>query len=272
MIRLLRILRQWLSEHKKPLFVIIGALCLSIMLGACDFIVAGYLRDRPIFSKGWARSGSTTYYFGLGYSLTCYNGMGDANGPEIWFWLTPFKIYKIPQHFGVRWLNSFDYGQHIKEPDYNGRSLSEWARVWFSGYSGVSPHATAQEQAEAETAIRAMGTNCIPALIAMLDDERPEVNQRSTALTIFQILGERAKSAAPELQKLITSKDSEVRQYAWDCLREIKPEKATLVSALTKLIHDPDKNMGLNAALLFIEVDSNAAQRAGVFERFPELR
>ncbi len=246
-------------------------MCVSVVLGVCDFWIAGTAHRHTLFSKAvWASGGGTRGYVGFGYSLTYYRGMGDANGPEIWYWFTPFTVYRTTEHTSVRWLIPFGSGP--REPIYQGRNLSQWISIWYSGYSGSSPHATQDEAEASERAIRAMGTNCIPCLVAWLSDDRPDINQRSTVLEIFQILGEQARPAAPALIQLTKSRDKEIRWYAFDCLRAIKPEKEVFVPVLAQLIHDPDKNISYYAAESLVQLDSNAAEKAGVFARFPQLK
>jgi hypothetical protein len=196
--------------------------------------------------------------------------MGGEHGPEIWYWFTPFTVYRTTERTGIRWLISPSSAR--KEPRYQGRTLSQWISIWFSGYSGYSPHATNEEMDASEKAIRAMGTNCIPTLITWLSEDRPGINQRSTVLSVFQILGEQARPAAPALVQLTKHKDREIRWYAFECLRVIKPEKALFVPVLAQLIHDPDKSMSYSAAESLVQLDSEAAEKAGVFTLFPQFK
>jgi HEAT repeat protein len=117
-----------------------------------------------------------------------------------------------------------------------------------------------------------MGTNCIPPLLAWLSDEAPGLNQRGSVQSTFQILGERASPAAPVLVQLTTNKNKELRRYAFQCLKAVKPEKAILVPALVTLLEDPDRNIGYSAAENLVEVDPDTAEKAGVVEKFPHLK
>jgi HEAT repeat protein len=160
----------------------------------------------------------------------------------------------------------------LKEPIYQNRTLSEWVSVYFSGYSGYSPHATLQEETDAEQAIRAMGTNTIPVLLQWLSKNPPTINQRSTALQVFQILGNEGQAAVPALIELTKSNDKDIRYYALDCLLAVKPEDKILISALIPMVHDPDKNIKFVAAEKLVDLDANAAEKAGVFVDFPQLK
>jgi hypothetical protein len=197
------------------------AISVSIILAICDSWWAT-AHTNTLFSKTtWAtRDGGTRGYAGFGYSLTYYRSLGGRRGPEVWFWFTPFRLYWTTEEHGVSCL--FSLGP--KEPKYQGRTLSRWTSIWYRGYSGET-FATEKEQRDAETAIRAMGTNCIPPLLALLSDPDPDLNQRSSVMTTFRILGPLAKPAAPALLKLTTSKDGELRYYASECLKAVEGER-----------------------------------------------
>jgi hypothetical protein len=241
----------------------------SIILGIVDCWIAGTSHRDTLFSKSvWKLSdGGTSGYIGLGYSLTYYRKMDGEQGSEIWYWFTPFTVYHTTQRTGIRWLFASD----TKEPSYQGRTLSQWVSIYFSGYSGDSPHATLKEDDAAERAIKEMGTNTFPTLITWLSEDKPSINKRSTALQVFQILGEEGQPAAPILIELFKNKDKEVRSYALDCLLAIKPSKEVLVSALVPLVHDPDKSIRFTAAENLVDLDNDAAKRAGVFDAFPQF-
>jgi hypothetical protein len=258
-----------MKRIKKILFWLLCAMIVSIIFGITDCWVAGTSHRNTLFSVPvWKLSdGGTSGYVGLGYSLTYYRKMGGEHGSEIWYWFTPFTVYHTSERTGVRWLFASD----PKEPTYQGRTLSQWISVYFSGYSGDSPHATSEEDEAAEQAIRAMGTNTFPTLIAWLSEDKPSINKRTTALQVFQILGADGRPASPALVQLTKSKDKEIRYDALDCLLAIKPEKEILLPALVPLIHDPDKNIGFVAAENLVDLDTDAAEKAGVFDVFPQF-
>ena len=151
---------------------------------------------------------------------------------------------------------------HWNQPRYKGRTLTRWISIYFSGYSGTSPHATVAEMDAAERAIRTMGTNTIPFLLQWLTEDR---NARSTALAVFEILGEEGQPSAPALIRLTKHGNKKVRYYALNCLLVIKPDKRVLVPVLVSLIHDPDGGVRYWAAEQLVRLDSEAAEKAGVF-------
>jgi len=258
-----------MRRAKKILLWLLCPIALSIILGMIDCWVAGTSHRSTLFSVPvWKLGdGGTTGYVGFGYSLTYYRKMSGEHGSEIWYWFTPFTVYDTSERTGVRWL----FASGPKEPAYQGRTLSQWISVYFSGYSGYSPHATLEEENAAEQAIRTMGTNTFPVLIKWLSEDRPNINQRSTVLQVFQILGEEGRPAAAALVELTKSTDKEIRYSALDCLLAIKPEKEILMPVLVPLIHDPDKNIRFVAAENLVDLDVDAAKKAGVFDVFPQF-
>jgi hypothetical protein len=258
-----------MKRIKKILLWLLCAMGVSTILGIADCWIAGTSHRGTAFSVPvWKLSdGGTSGYIGFGYSLTYYRKMGGEHGSEIWYWFTPFSVYHTTERTGIRWL----FASGTKEPTYQGRTLSQWISVYFSGYSGDSPHATLEEGEAAEQAIRAMGTNTFSTLIAWLSEDRPSIGKRSTALQVFQILGEQGKPAAPVLIELTKNPDKEIRYYALDCLLAVKPEKEVLAPTLVPLVHDPDKNIGFIAAENLVDLDVDAAEKAGVFDVFPQF-
>jgi hypothetical protein len=261
-----KLLPPWLASLL--LWALVAA-CVSIILGLSDCWVAGTARRDTVFSKTvWAtRDGGTRGYLGLGYSLTYYRAMSGEHGPEIWFWFTPFRMYWTTERHGFSWL----LHSWPRQPSYKGRTLDDWTDVWYRGYSGES-FATREEQADAETAIRAMGTNCIPSLLACLSDEDPDLNQRSSVVSTFQILGELGRPAAPSLFQLATNGPKDLRYHAFLCLEAVKPEKDFFVRALVTLINDPNKHISFLAAEALLKTDSAAAEKVGVLDRFPQFK
>jgi hypothetical protein len=131
---------------------------------------------------------------------------------------------------------------HQREPRYNGRSLSEW----------LSLHAWRQRATEdgSADAVRHIGTNALPFLIRWVDQFQPMsprqrrlsrmVVQRwgpetpgreflmdliigrqlraGRAISAFEILGETARDAAPELERIATRRDTRSAIAAIDAL------------------------------------------------------
>lgn len=106
-----------------------------------------------------------------------------------------------------------------KEPSYNGRSLSFWLEEWGKSYNNRTNPAT--------IAIRAIGSNGVPILLARLsEDESPgklgfwqfvgkvvpeelnpinqDITRAVTAAEAINLLGVEAKSAFPTLTNLFT--------------------------------------------------------------------
>jgi hypothetical protein len=136
----------------------------------------------------------------------------------------------------------------------------------------VRPLPRAKNKLNAETAIRAMGTNCILSLLAWLSDEAPDLNQRSSVVSTFQILGELARPATPALVQLTANGPKDLRYHAFQCLKAVKPEKEILVPALVTLVNDLDKDISLWAAEALLEVDPSIAEKAGVLDKFPQFK
>lgn len=99
-----------------------------------------------------------------------------------------------------------------KEPEYNGKPLSHWVAV--HGGTGQQPKPTKQQSEEAAEAIRAIGTNALPWLLAWLDyepawiDELLPVRYSGTECSLdaraaIIALGPLAVSAIPELHRIV---------------------------------------------------------------------
>jgi HEAT repeat protein len=108
-----------------------------------------------------------------------------------------------------------------KEPSYNGRSLSSWLEEWGKSYNDRTNHAT--------IAIRAIGSNGLPILVADLSKEESphkrkfwriagkvvpkewnpidrDINRSVTAAEAINLLGVEAKTAFPTLTNLFSSR------------------------------------------------------------------
>src|SRR5262245_46907843 len=90
---------------------------------------------------------------------------------------------------------------------YKGRTFSQW----YQAYCAATESSGLQhDKIEAQEAIRAMGTNALPFLLAELRAEAGSKRQSEIAPTIvFRILGPIAKPAIPELESMMheTNKD-----------------------------------------------------------------
>lgn len=93
----------------------------------------------------------------------------------------------------------------------------------------------------------------------------------------FTILGKDALPAKPALIALTRDNDPSVRLTAFECLFFIvQPDYKTLTSILVPFGHDPDRYNRERAAehmRMFVAIITpEEAEKAGVYEAFPELR
>jgi HEAT repeat protein len=138
------------------------------------------------------------------------------------------------------------------EPHYNGRSLSGWYVLWNKSVEHDDPQSQAQAQ-EAAQAIKAIGTNAIPALLEQLRSRPSAIQIRLGAVaeklsaffaenkiartilyskkavhpeSIFVILGPQGSPAIPELSVLLraTNIHPEISRSAAWCLAAIGKE------------------------------------------------
>jgi hypothetical protein len=84
---------------------IILAMCLSVILAACDVWSAMRFR-RTIFSTtSWKmKDGGSTGHNGFLYSFAFWRSLDGAYGPEIWFWFTPIVIDASNANVKVRFV------------------------------------------------------------------------------------------------------------------------------------------------------------------------
>ena len=168
-----------------------------------------------------------------------------------------------------------------KEPSYQGRNLSEWRHIYFSGFSGHSLHATLEGAADAKKAIKAMGTNTIPVVIRWMSKDNPKflgvfgsgIYMGQDAYEVLSILETNdAKLAIPALIQLTTNQDKEIRWKAVSTLYFIvHPDANVFAPALIPLTRDPDENIRYYAAQWLADYDPVAAEKAGVFISYPQF-
>jgi hypothetical protein len=131
-----------------------------------------------------------------------------------------------------------------REPEYKGKKLSEW----LMQYRELSDHRHSDdpEPRQASDAVRHIGTNALPFLLAWLHQERsswdvrltvaveklplqiqnrilPRIGRSETRCEIavigFEILGSKASPAVPELKRLAADTNAnETARRAWLCL------------------------------------------------------
>jgi hypothetical protein len=125
------------------------------------------------------------------------------------------------------------------------------------------------------TAVRLIGSNAVPTLVWMAGNtthfRNRGANNRALAFLGFHILGERGESAFPELVRLTKSPEKEVRESALACLRELRVSEQEAVAAFVPLLRDSDRNIRFYAAEALCDFPDQA-EKAGVFELFPDLR
>ncbi|MDB6064014.1 MAG: domain containing protein [Pedosphaera sp.] len=182
------------------------------------------------------------------------------------------------------------------EPSFKGKRLGEWLKMREEP-DGSFPK-------EAEEALRAMGTNAIPALLAQLAYRLPPANiviyeVNFNAVRGFITLGEQAKPVLPRLRALMDSKDknialhamlatlgmgpdsipclikgltnqfadvrNEAANYLSQGIGKLSPEqRKQVVPLFVKLLDDPDESVRMNATNALKEIDPAAAAKSGL--------
>ncbi len=187
-----------------------------------------------------------------------------------------------------------------KEPSYQGRTLTQW--FWkFNRLRGdvaaydttLPPHL--EEFKSSERAIRAIGTNAIPTLLAWVRDAkstpiRERLNlllERQTLIRFrfrlpveklwmaeecFDLLGTNALPAVPALVQLLQSPKMYQRQNAIDALSNITHDRTVMLPLLLPLLHSSDEDVRFRAAFCLREKFPDEAEKAGVYEMFPRLK
>jgi hypothetical protein len=100
------------SPRRRPLkqavcVWIVRAVYISVLMAAID-CCSGYYFRHGVFSMTWygLKDGGTTMSVGPGYCMTFWRRMdGEAYGPEIWFWFTPFRVDMAHRNFQIHWLS-----------------------------------------------------------------------------------------------------------------------------------------------------------------------
>jgi len=191
-------------------------------------------------------------------------------------------------------------------PFYHGRSLKAWLQDFTNPLrhaSGIPlQHLSAEMGARmegAQRAVKAIGTNAIPTLLqyvqakdsnvthmvaapiaprSFVGDWFPSAREKhAMAQAGFTILGKDALPAQPALIALTKDSDPTVRITAFECLFFIvQPDYKQLTTILVPFGHDPDRYNREQAAehmRMFVAIITpQEAEKAGVYEAFPELR
>jgi len=146
-----------------------------------------------------------------------------------------------------------------REPEYNGKKLSEWLRAYSLGYSNEDEKKIYErEQFAAADAIQHMGTNALPCLVRWIAHEPPAWKQKIgtfaaripsrqirqwyfendyygfCAVKAFEVLGTNASPAVAQLEKILNrSGRGWSQEWAMDALSYIgKDAFPALLAAL----------------------------------------
>ena len=192
------------------------------------------------------------------------------------------KAFLAP-YIAFRWRQHERTNEFRGEPVYNGKPLHEWAIETQDQNPDFSPSPTA---IEATKAVRAIGLAAIPWLIKWT--KPPIVNSMlpGGAEESLEILGAQAKSAIPELAKILNQRDDyESWHSAAKTLSHLGPETIPiLLNAATNLHGEHDQwelvqdfgNYGTNGvsaipALIGWTKDTNSWVRAGAVDALGEI-
>ena len=108
---------------------------------------------------------------------------------------------------------------------------------------------------KAQDAIRALGTNALPSLVALVT-QKGDTRKTSQQLAVagFGALGSNAAPAIPALTKLLDDPLPGVRSVAADCLQAIGPVASNAVPRLLSTLNDSDADVRKSAvrALMII--------------------
>lgn len=130
-----------------------------------------------------------------------------------------------------------------REPEYEGRKLSDWTRE----FATIGHNRIRENTAESVAAVQHIGTNGLPFLIRDLRAKdmpwetvvswinahmpfscnlRPGWVRRSSALEAIEALGAAAEPAIPKLEELMKARDKEAASWAQMALAAMGNEKA----------------------------------------------
>ena len=150
------------------------------------------------------------------------------------------------------------------QPQYHGRSLQQWLE---SAAPIPSPQDTVGDIDEAkalcEDAIIALGTNAIPCLMTWLQSTN---QQYKLARRGFRILGARAATAMPALAQMTETNVPALRTQAYNCLKALELDWASIWPALVPVLHNPDPSIRRQAASFLCQYFPNEAEQAGLKE------
>jgi hypothetical protein len=152
-------------------------------------------------------------------------------------------------------------GLSPQEPNYQGRTVSEWiSRIQFTNHSVSSDD-------PAIKAIGSMDTKVLPYLIRELQVRRTPLYWRAIdglnrglgthvrsesdhwlcGIVCLQALGSKAEAAVPELITIARDSHAGSRTFAIELLGTIRTRSNTAVPALLELVNDPDAQVSRSA-------------------------
>jgi HEAT repeat protein len=173
---------------------------------------------------------------------------------------------------------------YVHEPVYKGKRLTGWVEQWKTNRWNIPKTASNRAaEKEAETAIRAIGTNAIPFLLASL--KAREAKWRDYARNMLPrqwhahlglngnrvgrrkeiganglaALGEQAAPAVPELIQLIRSSDKDASYLAVWALGSLRSGATSAIPVLVQCLTNPRQEIRIDAinSLAWIPDHSN---------------
>lgn len=158
-----------------------------------------------------------------------------------------------------------------REPTYRGKSLSYWLELSGRGVGGG--------EAEAEVAVRHIGTNAIPTLLRLIQANDSPIKRKMAVLASrlsvidfhfttadtqwthayngFHVLGEDAKGSVPALIELYNRRDSpDLQERVADVLGNIGTVAKAAVPCLIHGLTDTNDNVRAGAAMALWRIHS----------------
>jgi hypothetical protein len=177
------------------------------------------------------------------------------------------------------------------EPSFKGLPLSRWLKDYEDANSpGTKAYLNRTEVfAASDAAVKAIGTNAFPTLLAWVQTKTSPVRDAVGGLLLrdrylnaedkrrmswwgFHLLKDESRGVASNLAELSAHSDRDVRECAVLCLMDMVPSKEVFLPVLVKRLHDTSPGNRKQAALYIIMHYPEDAEDAGVFHVFPDLR
>lgn len=111
-----------------------------------------------------------------------------------------------------------------------------------------------------EKALRNIGSDAVPALLAMVD--HPSWNVRAKAVKVLRSIGPVTPDVVPALVARLGDRSSDVREAAAGALGDIGPVTPNVVPALVELLADPAWKVRMRAAYALGEIGPAAGEAA----------